>query len=159
MYTTNRPSRASWHQAPSCFMRPSAVRLIGVLLGTKGSISTTQPKRLGSLGSYGASGWSVFRFIQLPKIGYVLTIAVLLRFMDSFMIFAEPFVVTGGGPGNSTTFMSIDLENLRAGNELGEAAAISIIYFLIILLFSWVFYTVMTRDDAHTKPDKSEGAP
>lgn len=107
----------------------------------------------------GASGWSVFRYIQLPKMGRVLTIAVLLRFMDSFMIFAEPFVVTGGGPGNTTTFMSIDLENLRAGNELGQAAAISIIYFLIILLFSWIFYTVMTRDDA-PKPDKSpDGAP
>jgi len=41
----------------------------------------------------------VFRFIQLPKMQRVLLIAVLLRFMDSFMIYTEPFVVTGGGPG------------------------------------------------------------
>ncbi len=47
----------------------------------------------------GASRWSVFRFIQLPKMHRVLLIAVLLRFMDSFMIYTEPFVVTGGGPG------------------------------------------------------------
>jgi glycerol transport system permease protein len=94
----------------------------------------------------GASRWSVFRYIQLPKMQRVLLIAVLLRFMDSFMIYTEPFVVTGGGPGNSTTFLSIDLVKMAVGQfDLGPAAAMSIIYFLIILLLSWVFYTVMTQ--------------
>lgn len=96
----------------------------------------------------GASRWSVFRYIQLPKMKRVLLIAVLLRFMDSFMIYTEPFVVTGGGPGNSTTFLSIDLVKMAVGQfDLGPAAAMSIIYFLIILLLSWVFYTVMTSHD------------
>jgi len=98
----------------------------------------------------GASAWAVFRYIQLPKMRRVLTIAVLLRFMDSFMIYTEPFVVTGGGPGNSTTFLSIDLVKMAVGQfDLGPAAALSIIYFLIILLLSWVFYTVMTSGDAN----------
>jgi glycerol transport system permease protein len=94
----------------------------------------------------GASRWAVFRYIQLPKIRHVLMIAVLLRFMDSFMIYTEPFVVTGGGPGNSTTFLSIDLVKFALGQfDLGKAAAMSIVYFLIILAVSWVFYTVMTN--------------
>jgi glycerol transport system permease protein len=97
----------------------------------------------------GASRWSVFRYIQLPKMKRVLLIAVLLRFMDSFMIYTEPFVVTGGGPGNSTTFLSIDLVKTALGQfDLGPAAAMSLVYFLIILLLSWVFYTVMTTYDA-----------
>ncbi|MCK8779664.1 sugar ABC transporter permease [Rhizobium sp. NTR19] len=97
----------------------------------------------------GASRWAVFRYIQLPKMKRVLLIAVLLRFMDSFMIYTEPFVVTGGGPGNSTTFLSIDLVKMAVGQfDLGPAAAMSIVYFLIILLLSWVFYTVMTSSDA-----------
>ena len=97
----------------------------------------------------GASRWAVFRYIQLPKMNRVLLIAVLLRFMDSFMIYTEPFVVTGGGPGNSTTFLSIDLAKLATGSfDLGPAAAMSIVYFLIILALSWVFYTVMTNYDA-----------
>lgn len=97
----------------------------------------------------GASRWAVFRYIQLPKMNRVLLIAVLLRFMDSFMIYTEPFVVTGGGPGNSTTFLSIDLVKMAIGQfDLGPAAAMSIIYFLIVLLLSWVFYTVMTNYDA-----------
>jgi glycerol transport system permease protein len=97
----------------------------------------------------GASRWAVFRYIQLPKMQRVLLIAVLLRFMDSFMIYTEPFVVTGGGPGNSTTFLSIDLVKTALGQfDLGPAAAMSLVYFLIILLLSWVFYTVMTNYDA-----------
>jgi glycerol transport system permease protein len=97
----------------------------------------------------GASRWAIFRYIQLPKMNRVLLIAVLLRFMDSFMIYTEPFVVTGGGPGNSTTFLSIDLVKMAVGQfDLGPAAAMSIIYFLIIMLMSWVFYTVMTNYDA-----------
>ncbi|HTE52647.1 MAG TPA: sugar ABC transporter permease [Kofleriaceae bacterium] len=96
----------------------------------------------------GASSWSVFRYIQLPKMRRVLTIAVLLRFMDSFNIYTEPFVLTGGGPGNSTTLLSIDLVKIALGQfDLGPAAAMSIIYFLIILSLSWLFYTVMTRGE------------
>ena len=96
----------------------------------------------------GASQWSVFRHIQLPKMKTVLTIAVLLRFMDSFNIYTEPFVLTGGGPGNSTTLLSIDLVKIALGQfDLGPAAAMSLIYFAITLLVSWVFYTLMTKDD------------
>ena len=99
----------------------------------------------------GASRFAVFRYIQLPKMKRVLLIAFLLRFMDSFMIYTEPFVVTGGGPGNSTTFLSIDLVKMALGQfDLGPAAAMSLIYFLIVLLLSWVFYTVMTSHDAET---------
>ena len=95
-----------------------------------------------------ASRWKVFRYIELPKMMGVLMIAILLRFMDSFMIYTEPFVVTGGGPGNSTTFLSIDLVKMALGQfDLGPAAAFSIMYYLVILLISYVFYTVMTNLD------------
>jgi glycerol transport system permease protein len=96
----------------------------------------------------GASRWAIFRHIQLPKMKRVLTIAVLLRFMDSFMIYTEAVVLTGGGPGNATTLLSIDLVKIALGQfDLGPAAAMSLIYFLIILLLSWLYYTVMTKDD------------
>ncbi len=96
----------------------------------------------------GASKWAVFLWIQLPKMKRVLTIAILLRFMDSFMIYTEPFVLTGGGPGNSTTFLSIDLVKLALGQfDLGPAAAMSLIYFFIVLLICWVFYTLMMKNE------------
>ncbi len=92
----------------------------------------------------GASKFAVFRYIQLPKMRGVLMIAVLLRFMDSFMIYTEPFVLTGGGPGTSTTFLSQYLTQKAVGQfDLGPAAAFSLIYFLIILLFCFVLYNWM----------------
>lgn len=98
----------------------------------------------------GARGWAIFRYVQLPKIKRVMTIAILLRFMDSFMVYTEPFVLTGGGPGNTTTFLSIDLVKVALGQfDLGPAAAMSLIYFLIVLLLSWIFYTVMTKNEAN----------
>ena len=88
----------------------------------------------------------MFRYIQLPKLRGVLMIAVLLRFMDSFMIYTEPFVLTGGGPGNATTFLSQYLTQKAVGQfDLGPAAAFSLIYFLIILLLCFILYNWMQR--------------
>lgn len=97
----------------------------------------------------GAGRWSVFANIELPKLRRVLIIAVLLRFMESFMIYTEPSVVTGGGPGEATSFLSLDLVKIALGQvDLGNAAAMSIIYNLITLTLCWVFFTVMTQLDA-----------
>jgi len=74
----------------------------------------------------------------------VLTIAVLLRFMDSFLIYAEIFALTGGGPGNTTTFLSIYLVMLATMRfDIGPASAFSLIYFVIVLLFSFIFYQAL----------------
>ena len=101
-----------------------------------------------------ASNWAIFKYIQLPKLKGVLIIGVLLRFMDSFMIYTEPFVLTGGGPGNSTTFLSQTLTKMAIGQfDIGPAAAFSIVYFLIVLLVSWLFFTSISQLDK----DKSKG--
>ena len=53
---------------------------------------------------------------------------------------------TGGGPGNSTTFVSIELVKIALGQfDLGKAAALSLVYNLIIIIVCWIFYTVMTN--------------
>jgi glycerol transport system permease protein len=96
----------------------------------------------------GASRWAIFRHIELPRLQKVLVIAVLLRFMQTFMIYTEPVVVTGGGPGSATTFLSIDLVKIAIGQvDLGSAASMSLVYNLIILTVCWVFYTIMTQLD------------
>jgi glycerol transport system permease protein len=106
----------------------------------------------------GASRWAVFRYIQLPKMRGVLVIAVLLRLMDSFMIYTEPFVLTGGGPGNATTFLSQYLTQKAVGQfDLGPAAAFSLVYFLIILLLCFVLYNWMQKSSTQTE-ESSHGA-
>ena len=97
----------------------------------------------------GAKGWRLFRHVELPHLKSVLTIAVLLRAMDSLMIYTEPFVLTGGGPGASTTFLSQYLTTMAVGQfDLGPAAAFSVLYFLLILLLCWVFHASVMRRDA-----------
>ena len=94
----------------------------------------------------GASRWAVFVNIELSKLRKVLVIAVLLRFMQTFMIYTEPVVVTGGGPGSATTFLSIDLVKIAIGQvDVGSAAAMSLVYYLIILTACWIFFTLMTQ--------------
>jgi glycerol transport system permease protein len=105
----------------------------------------------------GASKFAVFRYIQLPKMRGVLMIAVLLRFMDSFMIYSEPFVLTGGGPGNATTFLSEYLTQKAVGQfDVGPAAAFSLIYFLIILLLCFILYNWMQRVGTQDKGARHE---
>jgi glycerol transport system permease protein len=95
-----------------------------------------------------ASPMAIFRFVELPKLRRVLMIAILLRFMDSFMMYTEPFVVTGGGPGDSTTTLSILLTTIAIGQfDIGVAGAFSLMYFLFIQIFSFIFFTVLTLDE------------
>ena len=57
-------------------------------------------------------------------------------------------LLTGGGPGNATTVLSIDLVKAALGEfNLGVAAAMSIIYFLMTLLVCWLFYTLITQGE------------
>jgi|TARA_Y100001933_G_scaffold89818_2_gene90855 glycerol transport system permease protein len=96
----------------------------------------------------GAGRWQVFRHVELPGLKPVLLIAGLLRLMDSLMIYTEPFVLTGGGPGSSTTFLSQHLTTMAVGQfDLGPAAAFSVLYFLVILLLCWLFYTAVMRSE------------
>ena len=61
------------------------------------------------------------------------------------MIYTEPFVLTGGGPGNTTAFLSIDLVKMALGQfDLGPAAAMSLIYFYRTFSLQ-VFYNLMMK--------------
>ena len=93
----------------------------------------------------GASRTAVFRYIQLPKISGVLSIAVLLRFVDSFMIYTEAFRINAGGPRNATMFLSLDLGEEIGSFTYGAAAARSMVYFLLVITAAWTFRTVMDR--------------
>lgn len=94
----------------------------------------------------GASSWRTFLYVTLPRLRSVLTIGILLRFMDSFRIYTEVFLLTGGGPGTTTTFLSDVLVRKAVGGfEFGYAAALSLIYFFVILVISYAFFLVLTN--------------
>ena len=90
----------------------------------------------------GSSAWAIIRHVQLPSMRGVLSVAVLLRLIDSFAVYAEPFVLTGGGPGNATTFLSTHLVESAAGQP-GPSAALSMAYYLVVLPFGWLLYRAL----------------
>jgi glycerol transport system permease protein len=103
------------------------------------SLTTIPPSYYQAAAIDGASPLQVFRHIQLPKLYHVLLMAILLRFMDSFMIYTEAFPINAGGPHNATMFLAVDLgEEIKAFNY-GPSAARSVLYFLIVLSVAWMF--------------------
>ncbi len=90
----------------------------------------------------GASRIAVFRHIELPRITGALSIVLLLRFVDSLMIYTEAFAINAGGPNGATAFLSLDLGEEIKGFSYGSAAARSILYFLIVITVVWAFVTV-----------------
>jgi len=96
-----------------------------------------------------APAWSVFRYVQLPRLRLVLAIAVLLRFMDSFTLYTEAYIVTRGGPGVSTTFLSHELVQTGLIQfDLGHAGAMAFVYFLIVFIVSAFFYRLIVPRNA-----------
>ncbi len=97
----------------------------------------------------GASSFSIFRYVQLPKLKLVLSIAILLRFMDSFVIYTEAYIVSRGGPGVSTTFLSHELvQTATIQFDLGEGSAMAVIYFAIVVLVSLVLFRQVVASGA-----------
>jgi len=90
----------------------------------------------------GASAWQRFRFVKLPMLLPVLTVAMLLRAIDSFRTFDLVFLLTFGGPGTSSTTVSfygfkVGLQNF----DIGRASAIAFLMVQVFIVFVLVFYS------------------
>ncbi|MEP6827439.1 MAG: sugar ABC transporter permease [Aestuariivirga sp.] len=98
-----------------------------------------------------ASSWAVFRYVQLPRLKMMLAIAAILRFMDAFMIYAEPLAVTHGGPKTATSFVaSAFFQSKKTQFELGFGAAVSVTCFVIVVGFAFVLFKLVTRQSVAT---------
>ena len=94
----------------------------------------------------GASRLAVFRHVELPRIAGGLAIVLLLRFVDSFMIYTEAFGINAGGPQGATTFLALDLgEDIKAFSY-GSAAARAMLSFLIVAAVVWAFVRITASD-------------
>jgi glycerol transport system permease protein len=87
----------------------------------------------------GASRLAVFRWIELPKISGALWIVLLLRLVDSFMIYTEVMTINAGGPNDATTFLSLDLGEEIKAYSYGTAAARAMVDFIFVLTLVWIF--------------------
>ena len=83
----------------------------------------------------GATGLLYNLAVVLPNILPAMVLVTLIRFIDSFRVFDHIFVLTGGGPGNSTTSLSIYIYKLFfQQNQLGQAVALSVMLLIASLM-------------------------
>lgn len=91
----------------------------------------------------GASTWSLFRNITLPMLSPSIFFVTIMQVISSFQVFTNAYVMTNGGPENSTLFYVLYL--YRHGFEyfnMGYACALAWILFLGILALTWVQFKV-----------------
>jgi multiple sugar transport system permease protein len=124
----------TWHWLP-----------LAALILLSGIASIPQPL-LESASIDGATILQKLRFIYLPLIKFEVLFVVLLRGMDAFRIFDEIWMLTGGGPGDTTRFLSISLYTLiLRGWDIGYGAAISMVYLYVIIVMCWILYQAVMR--------------
>lgn len=94
----------------------------------------------------GASRWHVFRYVTLPMLYPLLAVLLLLRVIDTFKIFDTVFILTGGGPEDSTETISLFLYKKAFDFfDVGQAAAAAVVIFAMFFVFASVAYRIFTR--------------
>jgi multiple sugar transport system permease protein len=94
----------------------------------------------------GVSGIKKLTHIMLPMIKFELLLVILFRGMDSFRIFDEIWMLTGGGPGSATRYLSVSLYMLTLkGWDIGLGSAFSTLFLYIIIVMSWLLYQSTMR--------------
>lgn len=96
----------------------------------------------------GASSWQQFRSLTLPMLRPFITLAVVLNVIYVFNSFPIIWVLTQGGPANSTDILVTYLYKLafRFG-QMGQAAGVSIIMFAILLAFTLLYVRLVSRTE------------
>lgn len=142
--------------------------VVEILVGILVSIPFTTTILLGGLSSMpqdayeaavvdGATGWHQFRYITLPLMKPFINIAIVLNVIYVFNSLPIIWVMTEGGPANGTDILVTYLYKLafRFG-QLGKAAAISLIMFGVLLIFTVLYVALISRNDTDDAAPEAE---
>ena len=87
----------------------------------------------------GANWWQSTVRVKLPMIMHVIVITLLMRLIDAFRVLEVIYILTFGGPGDSTEILSLHIyKTAFVGQRLGSAAAISVLLLLVVAALSWL---------------------
>ncbi len=94
----------------------------------------------------GASPFQKFYYLSLPQLMGILSVLFLLRFIWTFNKFDDIFLLTGGNAGTRTLTVSV-YEQAFAISNIGAGAAVAVVIFMVLILFSVFFFKVMSREE------------
>jgi ABC-type sugar transport system permease subunit len=94
----------------------------------------------------GASAWQRFWYVRLPLLAPTLLIAAMFRALDAFRIFDLVYVLTGGGPADSTEVLStLTYKNLFSALQVGYGSSLSTMMFLTEIVIAAIFGLFLLR--------------
>jgi len=94
----------------------------------------------------GATKWEQFRRVTLPLLRPTMLFVLVTGVIGSFQVFDTVYVMTNGGPGNATQVASLNIYNTAfTGFRIGEASAMSVVLFLIILAITVVQFRYFNK--------------
>lgn len=94
----------------------------------------------------GATGWKQSKSITLPLLSPTLLVASVMAIISALQIFDQPYVITRGGPGDSTrTVVMVIYETAFKQLDFGRAFAIGIVLTLLIMLVTAIQFRLSRR--------------
>ena len=115
-----------WQWTPFVF-----IMMIAALANVDGSV--IEASRID-----GANWWQMTFRVKLPMIMHVIAITLMMRLVDAFRVLEVIYVLTFGGPGDSTEILALHIyKTAFVGQQLGVAAAISVLLLVVVALLSW----------------------
>ena len=86
----------------------------------------------------GASWFQMTFLVKLPMIMHVIAITLMMRLIDAFRVLEVIYVLTFGGPGDSTEILSLHIyKTAFVGQQLGVAGAVSVLLLVVVAVLSW----------------------
>ena len=94
----------------------------------------------------GASPFQKFWYLSLPMLLGILSVLFLLRFIWTFNKFDDIFLLTGGNAGTRTLTVNV-YEQAFAVSNIGAGAAVAVVIFACLILFSGFFFKYVSREE------------
>jgi multiple sugar transport system permease protein len=114
-----------------------------------GGLSSIQDELYDAAALEGAGPFDQFRYITFPLMKPFINIALVLNTIYVFNSFPIIWAMTQGGPANSTDILVTYLYKLAfRWGKLGEAAAVSLLMFVILLIFTVIYVRLAMREDS-----------
>ena len=112
----------------------------------KAGLDTVDPTPIEAATVDGANRFQIFRHVTFPSIAPIFTVALLFRTLDAFKAFDIIYIVTRGGPGGSTYVLGYNIwKTAFYQNQLGLAAAMSVIMIVIATILALILIKIMKR--------------
>ena len=119
-----------------------------IMMGTAAALTSLSPEPYEAARIDGNTRWQVFRHVTLPQLRPVIVSLLFLRAIDAFKIYDIIFVLTKGGPGDSTEVLSLYIYRQSFTFwQMGVGAAASWVSLIIIVVLITLFFKSLNRDE------------